>query len=112
MKYYLLKYEDNWADEFDVNTFCVMTEEEYNQFCAIIDEAISKIGNSEIEIYFGTNEWINVTPESFKQGLKVSEIDKDFYKGIIEHDLDDFGTIRFSSILESIEYTLQEANDE
>ena len=104
MKYYLIKYEDNWADEFDIETFSVMNEEQYNNFNNDLNNIISEIKDEEVEIYFGTNEEITITPSEFQNSLKITEIQKDFYDSIIRYGLNDYGLISIPLILENFKY--------
>lgn len=52
MKYYLYTFEDNWADEMDVQGFAVLTEDEKDMAIAQIKRQYKNGGT----ICFGTNE--------------------------------------------------------
>jgi hypothetical protein len=52
MRYYLYKFEDNWADEMDVQGFAVLTEDEKDMAVAQIKRSYKNGGT----ICFGTNE--------------------------------------------------------
>jgi hypothetical protein len=54
MKYYLVKYEDNYADEFDIQGFRIFTEVELKAFKTLV-----KTAKYPQEVYFGTNESIS-----------------------------------------------------
>lgn len=47
----LIKWEQNWADEFDMTGFQILSDEDYNRF-------IDRINNADypVEASFGTNE--------------------------------------------------------
>lgn len=49
----LLKLTDDYADEFDVECFCIMSKQEWDQ----IVEGL-KNEKEYFELYFGTNEWL------------------------------------------------------
>ena len=55
-KYLLIKYNGDWADEFDVDLLWVTTEEEFEQWK---NELSTKDIDESVEIYFGTNEFIS-----------------------------------------------------
>lgn len=57
---WLVKFADNWADEFDVEGFTVLTQEEYTHFMDLVQDVAKKIDSGEIfSFYFGTNEWFD-----------------------------------------------------
>lgn len=59
MRHILVKYCSNWADEFDIQGFAIMNEEEYIQWI----EDFRKASDTEYQWYFGTNEFINYWDE-------------------------------------------------
>ena len=54
MRHILVKYCSNWADEFDIQGFAIMNEEEYIQWI----EDFRKAEKTDYVWYFGTNEYI------------------------------------------------------
>ena len=52
----LVKLNYCWADEFDVDSLWMTTEEEYKEF---LDELQDCVISDEKEIYFGTNEFVS-----------------------------------------------------
>lgn len=56
-KYILIKWEFDYADEFDVPYFWVTSVEKYNAFRKLLSN--NEI-DADYEFYFGTNEWINL----------------------------------------------------
>lgn len=68
MKYYLVQYYGNYADEFDVYFHEVMSEAE-------LEEAKDIIGKTDWrrkEFYFGTNEYIDVSTEELMENLSAA----------------------------------------
>lgn len=52
MKYYIMEFNKNWADEFDYQEFSIITEMELEY----IEHIMTKYKDIEVDIYFGTNE--------------------------------------------------------
>jgi len=52
MKYYVCTFSDNWADEMDLEGFCLMTEDEKDEMIKDIKKRFRRGGS----ICFGTNE--------------------------------------------------------
>jgi hypothetical protein len=50
----IVKFNDNWADEFDVEGFAQMTKEDFDRLLASAESMLNKRG--VIEYGFGTNE--------------------------------------------------------
>lgn len=107
MSYILAKFDDNYADEFDVHGFMVMDQEYYNQF--VKDLPKIKFPN---EIWFGTNEGITFQSlDEYKKAFTFQEIDENEYlvlKKLFGNTYSD--TIRFSHFLQ-IEYYDDEDDD-
>jgi len=75
---YLVLYDNNWADEFNVEGFTIYNEEDYIKFKDRMVEAEKYIkeGNT-IEHYFGTNQGIEFGrgySAELKDCYKVREI--------------------------------------
>lgn len=64
-KYYIAKYNGNYADEFNVYFHMVMTEEDLLN----IKDAVSKTNWEDKEFYFGTNEYITLSTEEIMEYL-------------------------------------------
>lgn len=84
MKYYLVTYNGNYADEFDVYFHTVMDENELAQ-------AKGKVENWKSEWeehYFGTNEYIEVSREEIMECLNgARELTEDEYEVLFQLDL-------------------------
>lgn len=75
-KYYLVVYNGNYADEFDVYFHQVMSEEELTR----TRDLISKTDWQDVEFYFGTNEAISVFTEELMEYLEdPTEITEEEY---------------------------------
>lgn len=66
MKYFLVKYNGNYADEFDVYFHQVMSEEELTK----ARDLISKTDWQDVTFGFGTNEEISVYTEELMKYLE------------------------------------------
>lgn len=85
-KMLLIKFDSNYADEFDLKGFTVMTETDWEKhkagvkkmFDALPEPTADKSGyvsHPEIEKYFGTNEMLSWTSfDSYVYSFKVTEI--------------------------------------
>lgn len=72
--FHLVKYNDNWADEMDLDGFRLMERNEYREFV----KGIKAIKRFPLEIYIGTNQ--EVTYESVEdiiKALKFETVTKD-----------------------------------
>jgi hypothetical protein len=98
MKYYIAKFEDNCADEFDVYGFVVLNEEEYNEYmnmfkeCQELAEAGKLSDLDDFEIGCGTNESIYYDNVSeFILSPTITEITESQYRTFIDLDMECFG---------------------
>lgn len=72
--YFLVKFEDNYADEFDVYGFRIMNEKQLTKFTNVVRD----LKNFPLEIYFGTNEaLIFESQKDVMSGFKMLPITKD-----------------------------------
>lgn len=68
----LIKFDANWADEFDVYGFTIVNYEKYQEILKWIQER----GKDRINCYFGTNEgWDDETLEQFSRHYSYHVID-------------------------------------
>lgn len=51
----LLKYEDDWADEFEISAWQIIDANKWN---SLKDKFLEKFKDNEFSFYFGTNEEI------------------------------------------------------
>jgi len=76
MKYYLVQYKYDYADEFDTAGFEVVDENELND----INEGIDAVRYPQ-DYYFGTNEEIVFnSPKEARDGMKIIEITQSEYE--------------------------------
>ena len=71
MRHILVKYCSNWADEFDIQGFAIMNEEEYIQWI----EDFRKAEETDYDWYFGTNECICYW--NFEKDWSVTNLSKE-----------------------------------
>lgn len=84
MKHYLVAYNGNYADEFNVYFHQVMTEDELKE----AKDLISKTYWKDEEFYFGTNEYIEVNYLDLLEDLSnAKEITEDQYKVLSDLNL-------------------------
>ena len=69
MRHILVKYNSNWSDEFDIQGFAIMNEEEYIQW---VDD-FRKAKERDYEWYFGTNEYISYWDEEDWSATNLSK---------------------------------------
>ena len=68
----LVKYRDNYSDEFDVEGFAVDDADEWQKHLKLIEEAFKDNPGASIECWFGTNEAI--TYESYDDYVEAFEV--------------------------------------
>lgn len=84
MKYYLVRYNGNWADEFDVYFHQVMSEDELKE----AEDTITATDWDREEFYFGTNEAIDFSTYELINFLnRAEEITEEQFKVLEELDL-------------------------
>lgn len=76
MKYYLVKFEKNWRDEFDYIEYTLMTENEKNNMYKML----LSYENYVSDVYFGTNQgWEDLSSEDILNSLSCEDISKEYY---------------------------------
>ena len=55
----LINYDFCYADEFDVQGYWILTEDQYKKFNETVTDFFNE-GHKVEEYYFGTNEWIDI----------------------------------------------------
>lgn len=75
--YLLIKFEYPWADEFDVKSLQVITENEWELLKINAEDRLSQ---QSIIIYFGTNEFIEIQNyDDFTKSFTIIPITEKFY---------------------------------
>ena len=76
MKYYLAKYDDNWADEMDIVGIRLFNEEEYVEFQKTLDKFKKYRAEGKFrhqEHYVGTNEFVYIDEIALPNFTEISE---------------------------------------
>lgn len=101
MKYLMIKFQDNYADEFDIHGVWFSTEEDYEEFVTAIRKYFEK--HTYREVYFGTNESVKYDcADSLLDCMTEVEISKCTYEEMSEK-LGDYGGINLDWIYEDEE---------
>ena len=69
----LAKWKEDWADEFDMTGFVLLTAEAWNNFKAELDDV-----DYPVEAYFGTNEfYVFENKKEVLAGFTIKEVFKE-----------------------------------
>ena len=97
MNYVIVSLGVNWADEFDVNSLWVTTQEEYEDVLRDIDKNFV----SDVEIYFGTNESICFdSKDDLLECIDSAPISKEFYDEFLTLIGETYGPLSIPEIAE------------
>lgn len=110
MDYYLLKTSEWYADEFRTRGFLVLNEEEHKQFQEL-EEKIKPYKDEEMDIYFGTNEYICNTIEEHLKAINVYKITETEAKTIVNNIAKDYGLFTPLDIIENLEDYLDDRQE-
>lgn len=98
MKYYLLDYTGDWADEMTIYGLMLLTEEEYQTWRAKLED--EEAGHFPFTYGVGTNEEIEYDSfEDMFSNITVKEVTKEQYdvlKATIFQNQEDYGMFPFS----------------
>lgn len=97
-EYYIAHFSGNYADEFDLESFSLMTSSEYYNSKSILEN----VNFEEDEFYFGTNEQLILSSEELKSDIKFIKITKEQYNTIDNVIGNDFGLLSPTTIIEII----------
>ena len=82
-KYYMVFYEDNYADEHDIMGFKLFTGEEWDRYDTVVTEGF-KVSNGAY-CGFGTNQGLDYSNSSeYWSTITVKEITKEYYDETIK----------------------------
>lgn len=70
MKSYLIVWNDDWADEFYIFGYEILSEARIQRFIKAIESMPDEELNKEEEFYFGTNEYITFTYKDMLKKLR------------------------------------------
>ena len=103
-KYYLMKFNSDYCDEFEVQGFSIITLDEYKMYQFVVDNQ-DKYTNS-FDIGFGSNQEIYFENLSeFLSCVEVSELSINDYRGISSQLGSSYGLV---SPFRNIEYFAEE----
>lgn len=105
-KTYLIVWNQDWADEFDLFGFDIVTETWYKTILNAIDNYLKDHEDEEFEFYFGTNEFWSATLSDVKKILKDA---KEINDKQLEALNSLFGVSAGQCFLEDVESVLIEA---
>jgi hypothetical protein len=81
MKYFLVDWDDNWADEMDLRGFCIMSEKQMELYFAAYKKIFDQEGT--LSVGCGTNQEIDYnTYKDFMRSFSWQEITADDKKRI------------------------------
>lgn len=109
-KYYLMQFNDNYCDEFDVQGFSLITLDQYKMYEFVVNNVNKYYGSYTVGI--GSNEDIEYqTLSEFLSCIKVSEISTNDYRSINAYFGNNYGLVYPISdiefIAEELEYEKQ-----
>lgn len=97
----LVSLSNSWADEFDVNALWVTTVQEFENFKS---ELYKRDISEYVEIYFGTNEWIDFdSAGSILDNISITPISEEFYNEFVQKIGQTYGLISIPGLLEDYE---------
>lgn len=97
----LIKTSFDYADEFNVVGYDIITEKQFEEDKELVHEVLSRRG--EVECYFGTNEYIPITsPEDFYSQLNVKTISEEDAEVIKQHLGTSYGTFSYNDVIDRI----------
>jgi hypothetical protein len=102
MKYYLVTYTDNWADEIDVSGHMIMSDKDYKEFCKAAKEVFKSDG--EFTYYVGTNQDITYySYADFMETMHKRVITEAEIKVLEKFEICDSGNFPYNEIQETFE---------
>jgi hypothetical protein len=73
----LVKFDNDWADEFSLTTFAVMEHKEIEKLLYLVELYFSFFPGKIIEMYFGTNEYFEFEDyKSFRNSFEIVNLTK------------------------------------
>ena len=110
--YYLVKYADDYADEFDVSGFVTLTSEEMNEFDAALNRLEKIMKTRDFTFYFGTNEeMVYKDFKYFLEAISVSIISQKEGAFLLKQFGKKYGTHPYLDIMNFVKNHEEEEND-
>lgn len=110
--YYLIRYADNYEDEFEVSGFVVLTSKEMNDFDTALNVLETIMESTELSFYFGTNE--EMVYDDFKfflEAISVSILSKSEGAFVLKQFGKSYGTHPYFHIMDLVKNYKEDAND-
>ena len=105
MRYFLLKYDDDWADEFNLEATLAVDESTYNVYMKNKEDCATNFVDKELSFYFGSNEEkVYDEAKEFLERLEEKEITQQEYETLVKLDMDRTGFTSVFSIILDKEY--------
>lgn len=112
-EFYLIKYDDNWADEMDVSGFIVCNFQEMSDWKKAMSNLKEIMQYSYFTHQIGSNEEIMYTTfEEFDSCFEVCHITKREYESIKDIFGREYGLIPYEQVLDFIEDYRKEQEEE
>jgi hypothetical protein len=99
--HYFIRSNYNWADEADFPGFSIMTKDQYEDAIETIEEYFKDEDKSELEVYVGTNEWIEFSSAS-DVDVAYETLSKQEAETLVNRFGTDFGEINLNKIIKNI----------
>jgi len=113
MRYFLLRYSDDWADEFDIDAALAVNESTYNLYMKNKEDCATNFADKEISFYFGSNEEMEYhTAAQFLERLEEREITQQEYETLVKLNMDYTGFTSVFWIILDKEYIPFEDQDD
>lgn len=110
--YYLIKYADDYADEFDISGFVMLTSEEMNEFDAALNRLEKIMKTRDFTFYFGTNEeMVYEDFNYFLETISVSTFSQKEGVFLLKQFGKRYGTHPYFEIMNFVKDHEEEAND-
>jgi hypothetical protein len=110
--YYLIRYADDYEDEFEVSGFVVLTSREMNDFDTALNVLETIMESTELSFYFGTNE--EMVYDDFKfflEAISVSVLSKSEGAFMLKQFGKSYGTHPYFHIMDLVKNYKEDAND-
>lgn len=111
-QYYLIKYCDDYADEFEVEGFMILNGKQMDEWESKFEELRKCFNNHcNFEFYFGTNEWVDYSSfEDFNKAFDTQKITKN--EAVFLSKLtNNFGTYGIIPTVENVVAWIEDAKD-